>query len=224
MVQIQPYRCVPNPGWILMGKGEKKFTRDKDAKIEQIIDTMIDIVGEKGIHRASVRDIPERADVSIGTVYRYFPKGKVDIFFEIMRRNMRSITDLDLPETLDYAGFLRVWLSIIEHAIEVRRSNLFVQELVSPQLSKGQETVQEITRIASKFYNDLAQRFTEVSQLKGCSEAEMFRKIALLFHILDRVINTHIKFPVFSDDAELRDYLLRIVEVTFEKCKSGLKA
>ena len=207
-----------------MGKGEKKFTRDKDAKIEQIIDTMIDIVREKGIHRASVRDIPERADVSIGTVYRYFPKGKVDIFFEIMRRNMRSITDLDLPETLDYAGFLRVWLSIIEHAIEVRRSNLFVQELVSPQLSKGQETVQEITRIASKFYNDLAQRFTEVSQLKGCSEAEMFRKIALLFHILDRVINTHIKFPVFSDDDELRDYLLRIVEVTFEKCKSGLKA
>ena len=218
MVQIQPYRCVPNPGWILMGKGEKKFTRDKDAKIEQIIDTMIDIVREKGIHRASVRDIPERADASIGTVYRYFPKGKVDIFFEIMRRNMRSITDLDLPETLDYAGFLRVWLSIIEHAIEVRRSNLFVQELVSPQLSKGQETVQEITRIASKFYNDLAQRFTEVSQLKGCSEAEMFRKIALLFHILDRVINTHIKFPVFSNDAELGDYLLRLVEVSFETC------
>ncbi|MHA1936846.1 MAG: TetR/AcrR family transcriptional regulator [Candidatus Thorarchaeota archaeon] len=201
-----------------MGKGEKKFTRDKDAKIELIIETMIDIIREKGFHRASVRDIPERADVSIGTVYRYFPKGKTDIFFEIMRRNIRSITDLDLPETLDYVGFLKVWSSIIEHAIEVRRSNLYVQELVSPQLSRGQETIQEITKIASKFYNDLAQRFKKVSELEDCSEAEIFRKIALLFHILDRVINTHIKFPVFSDDTELRGYLLRLVEVTFETC------
>jgi AcrR family transcriptional regulator len=206
---------------MVMGKGEKKFTRDKDAKIERIIETMIDIVREKGIHRASVRDIPERADVSIGTVYRYFPKGKVDIFFEIMRRNMRSITDLDLPETLDYAGFMRVWSSIIEHAIEVRRSNLFVQELVNPQLTGGLQTIQEITKIASSFYNDLAQRFRMVSQLKGCSEAEIFRKIALLFHIQDRAINTHIKFPVFSNDTELRDYLLRIVEVSFEKCNTN---
>ncbi|MFW9800506.1 MAG: TetR/AcrR family transcriptional regulator, partial [Candidatus Thorarchaeota archaeon] len=95
MVQIQPYRYGSNPNWIVMAKGEKKFTRDKDAKIEEIIETMIDIIREKGFHRASVRDIPEKADVSIGTVYRYFPKGKEDIFFEIMRRNMRSITDLD---------------------------------------------------------------------------------------------------------------------------------
>ncbi|MFW9802482.1 MAG: TetR/AcrR family transcriptional regulator [Candidatus Thorarchaeota archaeon] len=201
-----------------MVKGEKKFTRDKDAKIERIIETMIDIVGEKGLHQASVRDIPGRADVSIGTVYRYFPRGKVDIFFEIMRRNMRSITDLDLPDALDYAGFLKVWSSIIEHAIEMRRSNLFTRELVNPQLSEGQEAFQEITRIASRFYNDLAKRFKKVSQLQGCSEAEIFRKIALLLHIHDRVINTHIKFPVFSDDSELRDYLLRIVEITFETC------
>ncbi|MFW9787537.1 MAG: TetR/AcrR family transcriptional regulator [Candidatus Thorarchaeota archaeon] len=205
-----------------MEKSEKKFTRDKDAKIEDIIETMIDIIREKGLHRASVRDIPERADVSIGTVYRYFPKGKVDIFFEIMRRNMRSITDLELPETLDYAGFLKVWSSIIDNAIEVRRSNLFVQELVSPQLSKGQETMQEITKITSNFYNDLAQRFKRVSELKGCSEADIFRRIALLFHILDRVINTHIKFPVFSNDIELRNYLLRIVNVTFETCNAPL--
>ncbi|MHA2386629.1 MAG: TetR/AcrR family transcriptional regulator [Candidatus Thorarchaeota archaeon] len=204
-----------------MGKGEKKFTRDKDAKIEEIIETMIDIIRERGLHRASVRDIPGRADVSIGTVYRYFPKGKVDIFFEIMRRNMRRITDLDLPETLDYTGFLKVWSSIIEHAIEMRRSNLYVRELVSPQLSERQEAFQEITRIASKFYNDLAKKFKQVSQLKGCSESEIFRKIALLFHIHDRAINTHIKFPVFSNDRELNEYLLRLVEVTFETCNTS---
>lgn len=203
-----------------MTTSDRKFTRDKDAKIEEIIETMIDIIREKGLNRASVRDIPKRVDVSIGTVYRYFPKGKVDIFFEIMRRNMQSITNLDLAEILDYPGFLKVWSTIIEHAIEVRRSNLFVQELVNPQLNRDQDTIQAITKIATNFYNDLAKKFKKVSQLKGCSEAEIFRKVALLFHIQDRVINTHIKFPVFSDDNELRRYLLRVVEVTFEVCST----
>lgn len=201
-----------------MGNGEKKFTRDKDSKIEEIIETMIDIVREKGLHRASVRDIPERADVSIGTVYRYFPKGKVDIFFEIMRRNIRRILDLDVPDELDYTGFMKVWSHIIGLAIDARRSRLFVAELTSLPLSTGQETFQEITKIASSFYTDLARRFKKVDQLSGCSEAELFRKIVMLQHIIDRVTNTHLKFPLFADDEELAKYLLRLVEVTFETC------
>ncbi|MHA1909919.1 MAG: hypothetical protein ACW98Y_21685, partial [Candidatus Thorarchaeota archaeon] len=107
---------------------------------------------------------------------------------------------------------------IIDLAIEVRRSGLFVAELTSPPMSAGQEVFQEITKIASSFYNDLARRFKKINQLNGCSEAELFRKIVLLQHIMDRVINSHLKFPLFGDDKELTEYLLRLVEVTFEIC------
>lgn len=198
-----------------MGTGEKKFIRDKESKIETIIESMMQIIREKGLHRASVRDIPERADLSIGTVYRYFPKGKVDIVQEMMRRNIQRISDLDVPEDLDYTGFMSVWSYMINAAIEIRRSNLFVAELATPLLSAGQETYREFTTMVSSFYHDLARRFKRVDQLKDYSEADLFRRINMMLNIVDRVANLHMKFPLFEDDRKLAEYLLRVVEITF---------
>lgn len=198
-----------------MSTGEKKFKRDKESKIEAIIESMMEIVREKGLYRASVRDIPEKADLSIGTVYRYFPKGKVDIVQEIMRRNIRRISDLDIPEGLDYTGFMSVWSYMINAAIEIRRSNLFVAELATPLLTAGHETYREFTTMVSSFYHDLARRFKSVDQLKDYSEAELFRRINMMLNIVDRVVNLHMKFPLFEDDRKLAEYLLRVVETTF---------
>ncbi|MHA2083595.1 MAG: TetR/AcrR family transcriptional regulator [Candidatus Thorarchaeota archaeon] len=202
-----------------MEKGEKKFTRDKETKIETIITSMTEIIREKGLHKASVRDIPERAGLSIGTVYRYFPKGKVDIVREMMRRNIQGTLDLDVPDDLDQSGFMRVWSHMIDVAIEVRRSNLFVEGLADPLLSAGHETYREFTNMVLRFYNDLARRFKRVDHLKDCSEAELFRRIVATLNIIDRVANIHVKFPLFADDRELAEYLLRVVEITFEACK-----
>ncbi|MHA1907979.1 MAG: TetR/AcrR family transcriptional regulator [Candidatus Thorarchaeota archaeon] len=202
-----------------MKKGEKKFTRDKDTKIETIITSMTEIIREKGLHQASVRDVPERADLSIGTVYRYFPKGKVDIVREMMRRNIQATLDLDVPDELDQSGFMKIWSHMIDTAIEVRRSNLFVEGLMAPLLSAGDETYREFTNMVLRFYNDLARKFKRVDQLQDCSEAELFRRIVAMLNILDRVTNIHVKFPLFADDRELAEYLLRVVKITFEVCR-----
>jgi len=201
-----------------MEKGEKKFTRDREAKIEKIITSMTEIIREKGLSRASVRDIPERADLSIGTVYRYFPKGKIDIVQEMMRRNIGKILELEVPEELDYTGFMKLWSYMIDAAIAVRRSNLFVAELATPLLSAGLETYREFTSMVSRFYHDLALRFKKVEHLKDCSEAELYRRTVMMLNIADRAINIHMKFPLFEDDRKLAEYLLRIVETTFEAC------
>lgn len=199
-----------------MKQNEKKFTRDREAKIEEIITSMTEIIREKGLHQASVRDIPERADLSIGTVYRYFPKGKVDIVSEIMRRNIRGILDLDVPDDLDFPGFVQVWTHMIETAIQIRRSNLFVEELATPLLSAGHDSYREFTNMVSGFYNELARRFKNVKELKNYSEADLFRRIVMVLNIVDRVSNIHMKFPLFEDDGVLAKYLLRMVELSFE--------
>ncbi len=199
-----------------MAQNDKKFTRDKATKIQTIIDTMTAIIREKGLHRASVRDIPERSDLSIGTVYRYFPKGKTDIITEIMRRNIRGTLDLEIPDDLDLPGFMQVWTHMIGTAIQIRRSNLFIEELATPLMSAGHETYREFTNMVSGFYNELATRFRTVEQFKKYSEAELYRRIVLTLNIIDRVANIHMKFPLFANDKELAKYLLRVVEVSFE--------
>nr|KXH73068.1 MAG: hypothetical protein AM325_08485 [Candidatus Thorarchaeota archaeon SMTZ1-45] len=200
----------------MMKQNEKKFTRDREAKIEKIITSMTEIIREKGLSRASVRDIPERADLSIGTVYRYFPKGKIDIVREMTRRNIRETLDLDVPDDLDLPGFMQVWAHMIDKAIQIRRSNLFVEELATPLMTAGNETYREFSNMVAGFYNELARRFKKVEWLKDYSEAELFRRIVMTLNIVDRVTNIHIKFPLFEDDKILAKYLLRLVELTFE--------
>ena len=58
---------------------EKKFSRNKQAKIEKIYDAFFRLVSERGYGKTSTNHVAEEAGVSIGTVYRYFPDGKDDI-------------------------------------------------------------------------------------------------------------------------------------------------
>jgi AcrR family transcriptional regulator len=201
-----------------MTQRDKKFSRDKEAKIEAIIGAFSELIAERGYSRASVRDIPSKADLSIGTVYRYFPKGKIDIVREIMNRNTSRILDLDIPERLDPAAFTKLWSYIIEIATEVRKGGLILAGNVSLTEDVDLESFRDITESVLRFYRWLANRFKELDHLKNCSETELVRRIIVMMQILDGVINRHLKYPIFDDDKELSDYLLRVVDVTFESC------
>lgn len=91
-----------------MMQREKKFSRDKEAKIEATINALSKLIAERGYSRTSVKHIPDRVGLSIGTVYWYFPKGKIDIVREILNRNIRRILDLEVPDKLDSSTFTKL--------------------------------------------------------------------------------------------------------------------
>ncbi|MFW9967760.1 MAG: hypothetical protein ACFFEA_11465, partial [Candidatus Thorarchaeota archaeon] len=88
----------------------------------------------------------------------------------------------------------------------------------APLLSAGHETFRDFTKMVSAFYHDLALKFKKVDRLKDCSEADLYRRVVMMLNIVDRAINIHLKFPLFDDDTKLTNYLLRVVETTFEAC------
>ena len=61
----------------------KKYERDKETKIHRIIHSTKILVENKGYSLVSIRDIAKEADVSIGLIYKYFPKGKFDIIKQL---------------------------------------------------------------------------------------------------------------------------------------------
>ncbi|MHA1959445.1 MAG: TetR/AcrR family transcriptional regulator [Candidatus Thorarchaeota archaeon] len=204
--------------WALMTQGDKKFARDKEAKIEAIIKALLELSAQRGYSRTSVRDIPDRAGLSMGTVYRYFPKGKIDIVREILNRNMRRILDMEVPDKLDFPAFTKLWSYMIDLAIEVRRDNLSLGAAFAPTEDMGLEAFRDITTTVLRFYSKLAKRFKELDHLTDCTEAELLRKIVTMLQIVDGVINKHMKYPLFENDKKLSEYLLRVVDVTFETC------
>ena len=67
---------------------KKKFVRNKQEKIDLIYDTFFKLVLKQGYHKTSTNHIAESAEISIGTIYNYFPQGKEDIIRKYFEESM----------------------------------------------------------------------------------------------------------------------------------------
>ena len=89
----------------------KKFNRNKQEKINLIYDTFFKLILKRGYHKTSTNHVAKSAKISIGTIYKYFPKGKEDIirkYFEesmetfLDRQNLDSINDENIRDFLNH--------------------------------------------------------------------------------------------------------------------------
>jgi len=99
----------------------KKYERDKEAKIQRIIHSTKILVEKKGYSTVSIRDIANEAEVSIGLIYKYFPKGKLDIL-----KQLSSIDEdfmMNQPEKIDFADFPSYIREVINNMLELHRKN-----------------------------------------------------------------------------------------------------
>ena len=62
-----------------------KWRRCPEDRPEQIIGAALEVFGERGLANARLQDIAERAGVSKGTIYLYFPN-KEELFREMIRQ------------------------------------------------------------------------------------------------------------------------------------------
>ena len=62
-----------------------KWRRRPETRPQQIIDAALEVFGECGLANARLQDIADRAGVSKGTIYLYFPN-KEELFREVVRQ------------------------------------------------------------------------------------------------------------------------------------------
>jgi len=63
---------------------QPKWRRRPEHRPQQIIEAALEVFGEQGLAHARLQDIAERAGVSKGTIYLYFPN-KEELFREVIR-------------------------------------------------------------------------------------------------------------------------------------------
>lgn len=75
-----------------MGIAERK-EREKEQRRNDIVDAAEAVFYEKGIDKATMDDVAERAELSKGTLYLYF-KSKDELFHAIINRGMEILGNL----------------------------------------------------------------------------------------------------------------------------------
>ncbi|MBD3193537.1 MAG: TetR family transcriptional regulator [Candidatus Lokiarchaeota archaeon] len=153
--------CIPN---------------ESSAK-RRIIETAIDLISKKGYHNVSTREIARKADVSDGTLYYHFPKGKISVLI--------SLWD-ELSKDLDY-------YEIIEDGIitEDEIHQFFIKDLDLARKMREFIIAMEIELLEKPdFYINYSQKFTTIDKL------EPFKKIVEA--IVEKEISNHTLFRIIS--------------------------
>jgi AcrR family transcriptional regulator len=83
----------------------KKYERDKEAKIQRIISITKKLIEKNGYNNVSIRDIVKEAEVSIGLIYKYFPKGKIDILKQLSYQNIDEVFQINKQHKIDFEDF-----------------------------------------------------------------------------------------------------------------------
>lgn len=73
-------------------QGAPKFRRRAEARPDEVLDAALDLFGEQGFATTRVEDIAQRAGISKGAVYLYFPS-KEAIMEGLVRRAIVPITE-----------------------------------------------------------------------------------------------------------------------------------
>ncbi len=68
--------------------------RERLARSRAILDAALDIFANKGYEGATLDEVAERAEFGKGTLYNYFPGGKVEILFALFDEVYDGVVDL----------------------------------------------------------------------------------------------------------------------------------
>ena len=87
-----------------------RWRRTPEERPRQILDAALQVFGEQGLAGARIDDIADRAGISKGTIYLYFPS-KDDLFREVLRDAFVGMLDAvsTMEVTADAAADLRTF-------------------------------------------------------------------------------------------------------------------
>ena len=184
--------------------------RNKEAKIEKIIEVTRRMIEKEGYIATTTNHIAEAAGVSIGLLYKYFPMGKADIAREIATRyhlaivepiEVTDVTEDSLEKKL--RSVLTAWIKQHrEHAKMVRAMEIAM--LSNPLLFTGYSDF--IKKMASK-----GKLFIQLPKTNGPSDSKLEEFTLALYYTIDGLIHRHVTaFKIFNTDDELVDYLTEL--------------
>ena len=190
-----------------------KFTRNKEQKINEILDSVLILSRTKGANNFSINDIPEIADVSIGTVYRYFPRGKEDILRHILLRNIENIKKIHEADKASKT-IEEYWRPVIRDMMEVSSEYDAISDIIMEAAPRDSEFYNELTKDLMDFYGNMADQVKKLPDVIDVPSRNLTLRIGLCFRLLKKILQAQQVVSIFEEN-DLEEYMMKIVKATF---------
>jgi len=186
------------------------------SKISSIVQATVDLIEEKGYSSFSVDDLPNRAKLSIGTVYRYFPNGKSDILREIITRNNQVLMDMITLYDSNEASFYDFWKHVIESYLRGHREGKFSLTAIEYSMGGDSQFTEILKPLLIAFFQKLVGIISGFETFSSLPEKELYTRVVMAFGVAGLFVKSHVNSSLFKSDEKLVDYLVEVSRVTFE--------
>ena len=188
----------------------KKYERDKEAKIQRIIHSAKILVEEKSYSTVSIRDIAKKANVSIGLIYKYFPKGKFEILKELSSKHMNEEFMMNQPEKVDFADFPSYIREINKNMLELHRKNTKLIKAFTVAALMEDEVLEDIKSINTEDYVGISEFFSKFNGVNISDEDSVNLLTEWSLAVKSMIFYSTIFPTIFKDEESLLDMLVEI--------------
>ncbi|MHA2073443.1 MAG: TetR/AcrR family transcriptional regulator [Candidatus Hodarchaeales archaeon] len=196
------------------GKKPAKTSRQesKDKMSEKILLTTKKLSERDGYSKVTTTGIANEATISVGIIYRYFPKGKAAIvkeFFRIETMNLieeKLLTNLD-EITLD--NFINI---LIGDYVTKHRENESLLTAVATAYLTNKEVFEDVPLLGDTEFEQVSTLLNKFDGQGSDSLMMTEESVGKLLNILDCIVHYHIIFAnVFDNDQALITFLTEFV-------------
>jgi AcrR family transcriptional regulator len=188
----------------------KKYERDKETKIQRIIQSTKILVEDNGYSTVSIRDIAKKANVSIGLIYKYFPKGKFEILKQLSLEHMNENFMINQPEKIDFADFPGYMRKVNENMLELHNKNAKLIKAFTIAALMEDNVLEDIKMANTEDYVIISEFF---SNFKGVelSDKDPVNMLTEWSLTVKSLIFYNTMFPtIFKDEESLLNMLVDI--------------
>ena len=199
----------------------KKRVRDKEQKINKIIQASMKLFAKKGYPDVSTNHIAKDANVAIGTLYKYFPEGKSDILLNIFHKSVEQkieetpLDNLKIKTIEDLRNSALYRKLLIDSIREHRQSRFMIEAFETEYLSnkKFYSKIQDQVFIESQLIDLLIKNIFQDKFEEIKKSTPDLMKVSRVKEVL---IHRHVLFgDIFDSDEEFIDIILEIVITMF---------
>jgi AcrR family transcriptional regulator len=185
--------------------------RDKEGKIKLIFETFAKIVNERGYDHLSTRHIAETANISIGTVYHYFPRGKHEIAGGFMEYVSHDIFDPEMFNTgqQDLSAFLQ---NLIKRYLRTHNENLAIHRAIDQAILASPDVAENHRRSVITNLRAVVNELRNRNLFIDLPEQEVLQRFLLFYNLMEAIIHRHLLIhPFFDNDDALEQFLVTMV-------------
>ncbi len=191
----------------------KKISRNRQEKIDLIYKVFFDLILKQGYHKTSTNHVAKSANISIGTIYKYFPKGKEDIIRKYFKESMENFLDRQDLFNIDnnnIGDFLNNFiLELYKNHEEKKGYNLAFRSAIQSDKILLESHKKKIY----SFFKNTAQKLRKKNEnFRQIPEERLIEVFVFIYNLINAILYHHLSImKLFDKNDKLVEYLSNIV-------------